>query len=133
MAEDVWGILTVKVAMPLSTVVYHEMTLGGSSLLRASRALYSLFRDSRGRVSNRKMMLNDSIMAPTRLTNWQDVTAGIRMWKIEVAEHENITQVSVDRQMRANALLRMVPLDLRDRVLTQDGLEENYDKLRDYS
>ena len=132
MAEDVWDILTVKVASPLSAAIYHAMIKGGSALTRSTRAWYTLYRDSRGRVVDRTSHLSDRINAPVRLKDWKDVALRFRTWEIEVAEFESITGAPMEKSLQATALLRMLPLDLRDKVLSQDGIEGDFDRIRDY-
>ena len=132
MTEDVWGILTVKVTGTLSELLYHAMTLGGTPLTRTSRAWYALLRDSRGRLADRKSALSDRVFAPVRLKQWGDVASAFRAWEIDMAEFEIITNNTVDSSLRTTALLRMLPVDLKERVQSQDGLEGEYDRVRDY-
>ena len=101
-------------------------------MTRATRAWYSLYRDSRGRVVDRMAQLSDRINTPTRLKDWRDVGPAFRTWEIEVMEFESITGVPMEKSLQATAFLRMLPLDLRDKVLSQDGIEGDFERIRDY-
>ena len=86
MAEDIWGIMCVKIGQPLSSVIVHAMTLGGTALARTSRAWHMLLRESRGRVQDRRSQLSDAVFAPTRAQNWNAVPERFRQWDRAVAE-----------------------------------------------
>ena len=113
----------MRIGHPLSNTVVHAMSGGGSALGRCSRAWHSLLRDSRGRVQDRKMALSDSVTNPVRLTSWAEVADGYRKWELDLIELEGINHAKMDTATKTSALLRLIPIDLRNLAMSQAGLE----------
>ena len=132
MAQDLWTLLTMKAQGTTRSAVTHAMTEDTSTLTRLSRTWYNLLRDSRGRVIDRQLALTTAVHCPKRLTSWTAVADGFRNWEMSLAELESLSGAALSGALRAQALLALVPEDLRDLALTQAGLEYRYEDLRDY-
>ena len=78
------------------------------------------------------MSLSDSVYAPIRLKNWDQVCEGYRKWEAQMEELENLTESRLGDEIKAQALLRSVPVDLREMAFTQSGLEGSFDQLKEY-
>ena len=86
-------------------------------------AWFHLLRESRGRLVDRQMTLGDSVYAPSRLKNWEQVCEDFRKWEAQVEDLENITECRLGDNIKAQALLRLIPTDLKEMCRTQAGLE----------
>ena len=78
------------------------------------------------------MALSDAVTTPARLKQWSDVAEGYRRWELDLLELEGITGMKFDDSMKTSALMRLIPLDLRNLALAQNGLEDEFSKIRDY-
>ena len=132
MARDLWTLVTMKAQGTTRSAVTHAMNEDSSTLTRLSRFWFNLLRDSRGRVVDRQVALTTTVHCPTRLQSWAAVADGFRTWEIASAELESLSGIQLSGALRAQALLALVPEDLRNLALTQEGLEHRYEDLRDY-
>ena len=132
MGQYLWTILTIKITGPEGSVVSRAMDAGGSALDRLSKACYNILRDSRGRLVDREVGLYSLVHTPSRLKTWAEVPGGFRDWEHHVAELERLSGAQIRGPVLAQALIRLLPTDLRDLALTQNGLDHSYAQLRDY-
>ena len=110
----------------------HAMLERNPALTRLSRAWFALLRDSRGRVADRKITLADWVHSPARAKTWTEVPEQLRNWENHVIEYESLLGTQLQEGVKTQAILRLVPMDLRDVTLAQPGLEERYEQLRTY-
>ena len=132
MARDLWTLVTMKAQGTTRSAVTHAMNEDSSTLTRLSRFWFNLLRDSRGRVVDRQVALTTAGHCPARLQSWAAVADGFRTWEIALAELESLSGTQLSGALRAQALLALVPEDIRNLALTQEGLEHRYEYLRDY-
>ena len=132
MGRDVWEAMAIKLSGCLKKTLMHSMKLGGSNLLRVSRAWWQMLRDTHGRVVDRKLMLSGSVYTPRVAKSWSSFPEAFRSWESAVSEYTMLTGVQVDSSLKAQALLHLAPPDLRETARNQIGIEDRYEVLRDY-
>ena len=132
MSEDIWNILTNKIRSPSRSALITSLRLGGTPLLRTSRAWHDIIRDSGGRLSDRKFRLYGEISNPTRARTWATVPILFREWERRVTEFESLTGTKVDEAVKCHATLALLPQDLKEQAQSQVHLEQSFQGLRDY-
>ena len=132
MGRDVWSILVLKVKEAVRSIVDRASRETDDLLLRVSIAMYDMLTQSRGQMSTRIFSLLDAVTHPKMAMDWSAVPDLCRKWENDLTDYQGLTGLAFDPNMKTEAFLRILPVDLRNLALSQQNLEKNFENLRDY-